>query len=112
MATRKALSLDWDAQDFHPVRPGVLGATITTDQLTVTLYQYEPGSSWETHEHPEDQVTIVVGGGPITFICGGEEVVLSLGETAVIPGGIPHSARLGAEGARTVNVFPPRGHRP
>ena len=46
-------------REFTEVRPGIFGATEDTEQLTVTVYRYEPGCEWETHAHPEDQVTYV-----------------------------------------------------
>lgn len=104
--------VNWDAQGLREVRPDITGATAVTEQLTVTRYEYGPSSTWEEHEHPEDQVTIVISGGPVTFECGGETVEVAAGQVALIPGGVPHSARLGDQGAVTINVFPPRQYRP
>jgi quercetin dioxygenase-like cupin family protein len=95
----------WLDQDFTEVRPGIHGATIDSEQLTVTVYRYEPGSTWEEHAHPEDQVTTVVQGGEIEFTVGGESVTLSPGQLALIPGGLPHSARTGPEEVVAVNVW-------
>ena len=81
----------WDDQEFTEVRPGIFGATIDTEQLTVTVYRYEPGCAWETHAHPEDQVTFVVEGGTVDFVVDGRPAPLGPGELAVIPGGVPHS---------------------
>ena len=97
----------WQDLDFSEVRPGIFGATIDTEQLTATIYRYEPGCAWETHEHPEDQVTCVIEGGTVDFVVDGRPVSLSPGELAVIPGDVPHSASVAADGERviTLNVW-------
>ena len=97
----------WDEQEFTEVRTGIFGATIDTEQLTVTVYRYEPGCEWETNAHPEDQVTSIVEGGTIDFVVNGEPVSLSPGEFSLIPGNVPHSASVPADGERviTVNVW-------
>jgi len=94
----------WDDQEFTEVRPGIFGATIDSDQLTVTVYRYEPGCSWEEHAHPEDQVTFIAEGGTVDFVDDGEPRPMSPGELAVIPGGVPHSASVPADGERVVSL--------
>jgi quercetin dioxygenase-like cupin family protein len=94
----------WESLDFSEVRPGIFGATIDTEQLTATVYRYEPGCAWETHQHPEDQVTCVLHGGVVDFVVDGERAPLGPGELAVIPGGVPHSATVAADGERVVTL--------
>jgi quercetin dioxygenase-like cupin family protein len=96
--------MHWADQEFTEVRPGIFGATIDTEQLTVTVYRYEPGCKWETHEHPEDQVTTVLEGGIVDFVVDGDPAPLGAGQMAVIPGGVPHSATVAAEGERVVTL--------
>jgi quercetin dioxygenase-like cupin family protein len=107
---REARVVDWNEQDFAEVRPGIFGATIDTPQLTATFYRYEPGSSWEQHSHPEDQITTVLRG-EIDFVVAGALVTLHEGELAALPGGTPHSASVGPTGAETLNVFTTRAAR-
>ena len=101
--------IDLASQAFAPVRPGIEGATIDTEQLTVTTYRYESGSTWEQHAHDEDQVTLVVSGGTICFTVGDDDVRLEPGQAAVIPGGVPHSARVLDTEVVTLNVWRRRG---
>jgi quercetin dioxygenase-like cupin family protein len=97
--------IDWDNQTFSESRPGILGATVHTPQLTATLYRYGAGSSWEQHEHPQDQITYVLEG-EIDFVVAGQPTHLSAGQMATLPGGTPHSATVpAAGGAVTLNVF-------
>lgn len=106
-------TIDWDQQQFTEARPGIFGATVHSPQLTATLYRYDGGSSWEEHEHPQDQVTCVIEG-EIDFVVAGRPVRLAAGQLAVLPGDTPHSASVpGGGGAVTLNVFthreaPPR----
>ena len=105
--------IDWSEQEFSEVRPGIFGATVHTPQLTATLYRYGPGTSWEEHQHPQDQITAVLEGA-VDFVVAGEPVRLEAGQRATLPGGTPHSATAPAPGAVSLNVFthreaPPHG---
>jgi quercetin dioxygenase-like cupin family protein len=91
-------------REFTEVRPGIFGTTEDTDQLTVTVYRYEPGCAWETHSHPEDQVTYVTAGGTVDFVVDGRPAPLAPGELAIIPGGVPHSASVPADGETVVTL--------
>jgi quercetin dioxygenase-like cupin family protein len=99
-----ALKLRWDDLEFSEVRPRIFGATRETEQLCVTVYIYEPGCAWETHEHPEDQITFMHEGGEILFVVGGEEVRMTPGDLSILPGGVPHSAAVAADGDRVVTI--------
>ena len=102
--------VDWDSQDFTEVRPGIFGATVHTPQLTATLYRYNAGTTWEEHQHPQDQVTTVLSG-EIDFVVDGEPVHLATGQTAALPGGTPHSAAAPTE-CVTINVLTLREETP
>jgi quercetin dioxygenase-like cupin family protein len=100
----EARKVDWEQQEFSEVRPGIFGATVHTPQLTATLYRYSPGSSWEEHQHSQDQITTVLEG-VIDFVVDGEPVRLGPGQLAALPGGTPHSASVPDEPAVSLNVF-------
>ncbi|MDX6560212.1 MAG: hypothetical protein QOD65_26 [Gaiellales bacterium] len=105
-------TIDWDEQEFAEFRPGAFGATVHTPNLTATLYRYRAGSSWETHAHPQDQMTFVVSGA-IDFVVEGVPVRLTAGQPAALPGGVPHSATVpGTDGAVSLNVFTSRERPP
>ncbi len=95
----------WLEQSFAEVRPAIRGSRTDMEQLTVSVYRYGPGSEWETHSHPEDQVTVIVQGGTIEFVVDGEPLVLRPGDVALLPGGVPHSARTGDEEVVSINVW-------
>jgi quercetin dioxygenase-like cupin family protein len=105
--------IDWSKQEFAEVRPGIFGATVHTPQLTATLYRYGAGSSWEEHQHPQDQITAVLEG-EIDFVVAGEPVHLIAGQVATLPGETRHSATVAgsSSGAVTLNVFTHRESTP
>ena len=105
--------IDWSEREFAEVRPGIFGATVHTPQLTATLYRYGAGSSWEEHDHPQDQITTVLEGA-IDFVVAGEPVHLDAGQLATLPGNTPHSATAPQDGsgAVTLNVFTHRESPP
>ncbi len=105
--------IDWSEQEFAEVRPGIFGATVHTPQLTATLYRYGAGSSWEEHQHPQDQITTVLEGA-IDFVVAGDPVHLVAGQLATLPGNTPHSATVpsAGSGAVTLNVFTHRDRTP
>jgi quercetin dioxygenase-like cupin family protein len=107
----EARAIDWNEQEFTEARPGIFGATVHTPQLTAILYRYGPESSWEEHQHPQDQITIVLEGA-IDFVVDGRPVRLSAGQLATLPGGTPHSATVPAPGAVSLNVLTHRDAPP
>jgi quercetin dioxygenase-like cupin family protein len=71
-------------------------------------YVYQPGSVFPLHDHAEEQITVVVSG-EIEFTVAGETVTLGAGQTAVIPSGVPHGARVvGGQPVETFNALSPR----
>ena len=103
--------IDWGEQKFTEVRPNIYGATVHTQQLTATLYRYGGGSSWEEHQHPQDQITTVLEG-VVDFVVDGRPIRLEAGQLAALPGGTPHSATVPPAGAVTLNVFTHRDAPP
>jgi quercetin dioxygenase-like cupin family protein len=112
-STELPQKIDWSEQEFAEVRPGIFGATVHTPQLTATLYRYGAGSSWEEHQHPQDQITTVLEG-EIDFVVAGEPVHLETGQLATLPGNTPHAATVpdNGSGAVTLNVFTHRERTP
>jgi quercetin dioxygenase-like cupin family protein len=53
----------------------MVGDSDRSPSTGVSLYRYAAGSTWEEHEHPEDQLTAVLSG-EIVFRSGGEELRL------------------------------------
>jgi quercetin dioxygenase-like cupin family protein len=105
-----AQKIDWGQQAFTEARPGIFGATVHTPHLTAILYRYGAGTSWEEHQHPQDQITTVLSGA-IDFVVDGTPLRLSAGELATLPGGTPHSATV-SEPAVSLNILTHRNAPP
>jgi quercetin dioxygenase-like cupin family protein len=87
---------------------GILGRALHGDELTLGLVELEPGIHLPEHQHPNEQLGMVLTGS-ITFTVGDETRELGPGGTWRIPGGRPHTADVGPEGAVVIDVFaPPR----
>jgi quercetin dioxygenase-like cupin family protein len=105
MLDNSAQLVDWDSVERVFPYDGVTRQTIISADATLTRYTYAPGCVFPVHQHPDAQIT-VVHSGVIEFDVAGEQVVLRAGQVALIPGGVPHGARVsGAETVVTDNYF-------
>lgn len=97
--------VSWDDVPAEEMFDGIYRQAIETASATVVRYVYHPGCVFPVHRHPEEQITIVHSG-EIEFTVGGEVIILSAGQVAVIPGGVPHGARVtGTETVVTDNYI-------
>lgn len=80
--------------------PGATIRFVHGEHMTVATWSFKQDTEVPGHVHPAEQITHCLEGS-LEVRVGDELVVLETGETVVIPGGVPHSAR-----ARTaVNGF-------
>lgn len=95
----------WDDIPADEVFPGIFRQMLVSEEATIIRYVYRPGCVFPAHQHPDEQVTIVHTGA-IEFTVGREIVVLRAGQVAIIPGDVPHGARvLGNEVVVTDNYI-------
>ena len=98
----------WWALPTEVVLPGVERQTVQGDRQTLVRYRYAPGAVFPVHRHPEEQITVVLGG-RIAFEVDGERREVGPGEVVVIPGDVPHGATVvGDEPVETLNTLSPR----
>lgn len=102
--------VNWDQIEASEVFPGVVRQALTSSASTIVRYTYHPGCTFPTHHHPEEQIT-VVHSGEIEFTVAGETVTLRAGQVAVIPGGVPHGARVTAEQTVVTDNYIASAHR-
>jgi len=72
--------------------PGASIQFVHGEHMTVATWSFKKDTEVPGHTHPAEQITHCAGGSLEVWV-GGEFVVLETGDTVVIPGGIPHSAR-------------------
>jgi len=90
----------------HEIFPGVHIHTHCGTQMMLSLVEMAPHARVEPHDHPHEQVGILLVG-ELTFTIGEDTRVVLPGEMWRIPGGVTHHALAGAEGARALDVFTP-----
>lgn len=87
---------------------GVARQVIQGDRQTIVRYVYAAGAVFPVHFHPEEQCTIVISG-RIQFEIDGDGFELGPGGVLIIPGGVPHGARvIGDETVESFNALSPR----
>lgn len=85
---------------------GVLARAVHADRVTIGFVDIDPGVLVPEHRHENEQVGFVQRGS-VTMTIAGQSRELQVGETYSIAGGVPHSAKAGADGASVVDVFAP-----
>jgi len=84
----KVLNLK-DLVDYQPGQV-VSKTLVQNDKMGVTIFSFDEGEEISTHASGGDaMVTVLEGTG--RFVVGGEEFVLTAGETVVMPQNVPHA---------------------
>jgi quercetin dioxygenase-like cupin family protein len=89
-----------------PIWNGVLCRAVEGANITMAVVELEPKAVVPEHQHPNEQIGVVLQGS-VTFTIGGERRDLVVGDTYVIPGNVPHDVVTGPSGAVVVDVFAP-----
>lgn len=85
---------------------GVLARVVEGARMSFAVVELAPNSRVGEHQHPNEQLGIVLQGS-MTFTIGGEERLIRAGDTYNIPGGVPHHAVTGPDGAVVIDTFAP-----
>ena len=70
--------------------PGYIAKLVHTERATLSFLHVEPGHVLPQHQHPHEQITIVLEG-ELELTVGGETVRLTPGTVMPIPSNVPHS---------------------
>lgn len=89
-----------------PIRRGILARVAEGRELTFAVVELQPGAVAARHQHPNEQLGLVLKG-TMRFVIGDETRDLAAGDVYVIPGGTPHEATAGPDGAVVIDVFAP-----
>ena len=85
---------------------GVSSKTFWGDNMLLSLVEFEPGSKGAPHNHPHEQVGVILEG-EIELTIGEDNKLLQPGDCYVIPGGVEHSAATSGTFCKMVIVFSP-----
>ena len=96
---------------FEEIRPfmladGVQARPLFGEGAMLNLIEFEPNATVPVHSHEHEQLGIVLRGMQALVV---DDVAHELGpmEGYVLPGGVPHSAYCGDEGATVLDIFRP-----
>jgi quercetin dioxygenase-like cupin family protein len=95
-----------DELEFQQVWAGVRGRVIEGERITVAVVELEPNGVVPGHEHPHEQMGLVIRG-QVTFTVGEETRTFGPGGTWRIPSTVPHDVKVGPDGATVVDIFNP-----
>jgi quercetin dioxygenase-like cupin family protein len=98
-----------DTDSAEPVENVYLQLLASGEQTSMQRFEIEPGATVPEHSHHHEQTGFVYEG-ELTFVSGGEEIVIGAGDSFTIPSEEPHSAEnRGDVPVRGIDVFsPPR----
>lgn len=89
-----------------PIWNGVLSRAVEGAHLTMAVVELTPNCVVPQHQHPNEQLGVVLQGS-LMFTIGGERRALVAGDTYKIPGNVPHEVITGPDGAVVIDVFSP-----
>ena len=93
---------------FRELAPGLTTRIFSGEQAMLSVVTFEPHAEGTLHSHAEEQWGVMLeGDGQRTQ--GEETIAVSAGDFWRTPGGVPHTLKAGAKGARVLDIFsPPR----
>lgn len=101
-----ALIVHSDDCSAYEIAPGRFFRLVDSENMTLNLVTFPPDGGFDSHSHPEEQVSVVVQG-EMELTLGGTMRVVRQGDIFVIPGDVPHSGRTYEEGCRVIDVYSP-----
>jgi quercetin dioxygenase-like cupin family protein len=100
----------WNPVEIAPrtLAPGVTAKIASGEKVMLSLVTLEPNASVPTHSHPHEQMGMLVSG-TLELTVAGEARAIPGNGVYLIPGGTPHAAKAGSDGAVALEAFsPPR----
>jgi gluconolactonase len=91
---------------FTKLAEGAYSRILSGDQVTVGFVSLDPDMAFPHHNHPEEQLSLVLRGGNIETLLGAEHE-MSVGSLTRIPPNMVHSATTGAYGVDVLDIFGP-----
>ena len=90
----------------HTIFPGVTIHTCAVDKMMMSVVDLQPNSVVEEHQHPHEQVGMLLEG-RATFFIGGEEKTLQAGDLYRIPGNVRHKVIALDRPVKAIDIFCP-----
>ena len=90
----------------HGIFPGVSITTCAADKMMLSHVVMEAGAVVAEHQHPHEQVGMVLEG-KARFFIGAEQKVMSPGDMYRIPGNVNHRVVAMEQGLKALDIFFP-----
>ena len=104
---RKYVVANWSGTDQEQIDPKLSQRVFTTANVMVVHYVYEPGLEFETHSHPQEQITLVQSG-LLQIDIEGEKIELKPGDICSISPNVTHSTVVvSKEAVQSISIFTP-----
>jgi len=100
----------WNSAEIsaRTLAPGVTAKIASGEKVMLSLVVLEPDATVPPHSHPHEQMGMLVSGALELTVAGEARNVPGHG-LYLIPGGTPHAAKAGPDGAVALEAFsPPR----
>src|SRR5215469_6368516 len=99
--------VDWESQEWRPVRRGIERKAFSGDGVTLALHRVWPGHEVLPHSHPNEQVVYIIEG-EAEFQIGDQTLHLTAGSVALVPPNVRHFIRVvGEKPVLNLDVFCP-----
>jgi len=95
----------WESEPVEELSPAIGRQVVHTENMTIAKITLGAGAHVPRHEHVHEQVANVLEG-RCRFVVGGEEQVVSAGESVFIASGVPHEVEALTD-AIVLDVFSP-----
>ena len=97
-----------DGMAARQLAPGVTAKIASGEKVMLSLVTFAPDAVVPEHAHPHEQMGMMVSG-TLELTVAGETRTLSGNAIFLVPGGVPHKAVAGPQGAVILEAFsPPR----
>tara|TARA_B100000745_G_scaffold183935_1_gene120576 strand:- start:378 stop:728 length:351 start_codon:yes stop_codon:yes gene_type:complete len=98
-------SVNWNEIPEDILIGGIKRRIVTGEKVMLGKMHFPKGSKVPSHVHESEQVTNVLEG-KLLFVINGQQIVVSSGETLVIPSNVEHSAEA-LEETSEIDTFSP-----
>jgi len=98
----------FDVHRLPPIAagPGITRRAVYLDNVMMTFFEFEPGTAVPEHQHPHEQITLVLEG-EMEFTLDGQTRTLQAGEGVTIPPDVRHGAHILSRPTRAVDAWHP-----
>ena len=95
-----------DALSLTEVIPGASMWAVSLKNTQLTYFEVEAQSHFEMHQHPSEQITMVLEG-TLYFDLGNEIFPVKPGEVIAIPSNVPHAVFTETEAVKAIDAWSP-----